>query len=820
MIDNFVQDLRYGMRSLGRNPMLAATAAVILAISIGANTTVFSLVNSILLRPLPFPDSRRVYWIAERMGRDQMEMGLGPDYYSLREENRIFEDVAAFDTTTLNWSGSEQPEQLDAALVSASFFRVLAMQPMLGRFLAAGEEGKKAPPVAVLSYTFWRSRLGSDPRVVGKTVTLDGLPHTVVGVMPQGFDYPHGTEVWKPLEMDEAEQRPRSVRSPMRTVDMLARVKTGPGAPRRAAEIVAEMARLTRAIRAEYPKEFEAAGFLNGMRISAWPLQQRLTGDLRPALLVLTGAVGLVLLIACANLANLLLARAAARQRELAVRMALGSGRSRIVRQMLTESMVLALPGGLAGIALAWLAVAALNAWKPLVLASYPRISMDLPTLAFTFGLTLVTALAFGLAPALAASAISIQDALKSAGHTQSSGRRATRLRQFLVVAELGVSLVLLIGAGLLARSFLKLSRTDLGFQTKNLLTLRLNLTGSRYRTAESQTGFYQDILGRVDRLPGVRLAAVATDLPLGGEAAFSGMTFTVVGRPPVPIAQRPSTDVTVVSPDFFRTMGIPLRGGRTFERRDTGTSADSVLVNEVFARRNFPGEEALGRSIMPPGATAPWTIVGVLGSIRGSALGATPEALVYRCTCQAHSPFLSRMKLIVRTTGDPRSTIGMVEGQVYAVDRSQPVFDVKTMDDRLADALAPQRFHLLVIGVFAAVAMILAALGVYGVMSYLVTRRTREIGIRIAMGARPKQVERLIVGESLALVVLAISMGWGAAWGLTRYLKSMLFGVTALDGATFAIMPAALAAVAIAAAFLPARRASRIDPLAALRED
>ena len=593
MFDNFVQDLRYALRGLGRDPMLAATAALILAISIGANTTVFSLVNSILLRPLPYPDSRRVYWIAERMGRDQMEVGLGPDYYSLREENRIFEDVGAYDTTTLNWSGSEKPEQLDAAQVTASFFRVLAAQPMLGRYLAAGEEGKKAPPVVVLSYTFWRSRLGSNPRVVGKTVTLDGLPNTVIGVMPQGFDYPHGTQIWKPLDIEEAEQRPRSVTRPMQFINMLARVKTlktGSEAPR----LDAEMARLTRTIRTEYPKAFETAGFLNGMRISAAPLQQRMTGDLRPALLVLTGAVGLVLLIACANLANLLLARATARRRELAVRMALGSGRSRIVRQVLTESLALALPGGLAGIAVAWLAVAALNAWKPLVLASYPRISIDLPTLVFTFGLTLVTALAFGLAPALAAAGISIQEALKSGGHTHSGGRRATRLRQFLVVAELGVSLVLLIGAGLLARSFLKLSRTDLGFPAENLLTMRLNLTGSRYRTAESQVGFYQDVLGRVGRLPGVRLAAVATDLPLSGEGAFQGMAFTVEGRPPVPMAQRPSTDVTVVSPEFFRTMEIPLRSGRFFDWRDNSTSSDRVLVNEVFARRIFPGEEAL----------------------------------------------------------------------------------------------------------------------------------------------------------------------------------------------------------------------------------
>jgi predicted permease len=822
MIENFLQDLRYAIRSLGRNPMLAVTATLILAISIGANITVFSLVNSILLRPLSFPDSRQIYWISERMGRDQLETGLGPDYYTLREENRIFEDIGAYDTATLNWSGSEQPEQLDAAQVTPSFFRVLGTQPMVGRYLAAGEQGKKAPPVVVVSYTFWRSRLGSDRRIVGKTVTLDGLSNTVIGVMPQGFDYPHGTQIWKPLEMDEAEQLPRSVMTPMRTVYMLARLKPSKGEPAARADIAVdtEMARLTRAIRAEYPKPFETAGFLNGMRISASPLQRRLTGDLRPALLVLTGAVGLVLLIACANLANVLLARAAGRQREMAVRLALGSGRRRIVAQILTESVATALPGGLAGIMIAGLAVYALNTWTPLVLASYPRISMDLPTLAFSSGLTLITALVFGLAPAMAASGISIQDALKSAGYTQSGGRRASRLRQFLVVAELGVSLVLLIGAGLLARSFLKLSRSDLGFPPQNLLTMRVNLTGARYQTAARQTEFYQNVLDRVRRLPGVRQAAFATDLPLSGEAAFSEMAFTVVGRPPVPIAQRPSADITAVSPGFFRTMGIPLHSGRIFDTRDSIASPSGVLVNEIFARRIFPGEGPIGRSIMPPGNSSPWTIVGVVGNIRGRALGAVPESLLYRCTCESQDPNRSRMRLIVRTVGDARSAIHVVEDQVFAVDRSQPVFDVKTMDQRVADALAPQRFHLLVIGSFAAIAILLAALGVYGVMSYLVTRRTREIGIRIAMGAVPRQVARLIVGESVVLAMCAITAGMGAAWGLTRYLKSMLYGMTALDAATFITMPLLLAAIAVAAAYLPARRASRIEPTIALREE
>jgi predicted permease len=454
---------RRAIRSFRRDPGLTLTATLTLALCIAANTTVFSIVNTILIRPLPFPDSDRLYWLTERLGRDQHEVGLGPDYYSLREQSRAFQEIGAFDTNSVNWTGIERPEQLDAAYVTPSFFQTLGTAPVLGRYLAAGEEGPQAPPVVVLSYSFWRSRLGSDRNVLGRKLLLAETPATVIGVMPQGFDYPRGTQIWRPMSMNRASQLPRSGMRPLRIVNMLARLRPGISDQ----QLQTELTQLTRAIRAEYPREFETAGFLDGMAVLATPLQRRIAGDLRSALLVLTGAVALVLLIACANLTNLLLARAASRSKEAAVRMALGAGRGRIVRQMLTESLALAIPGGVAGMALANLCVRSLNFWKPLVLERYPAISLDLTTLVFTFGLILVTALLVGFAPALGAANTSIQESLKAASLSQTGTRAAARSRQFLIVAELAVSLVLLIGAGLLARSFVNLARAELGFSRR-----------------------------------------------------------------------------------------------------------------------------------------------------------------------------------------------------------------------------------------------------------------------------------------------------------------------------------------------------------------
>ena len=491
-------------------------------------------------------------------------------------------------------------------------------------------------------------------------------------------------------------------------------------------------------------------------------------------------------------------------------------------------------PGGAAGIAIAAVAVAALNRYKPLVLDRYPAISLDLATLAFTSGLTLLTALVFGIAPALSASGVRIVEALKSAGHTQSGSHGAARLRRLLVVGELGISLVLLVGAGLLARSFLKLARVPIGFPTDHLVALRVNLTGRRYAPAAAQMSFYNEVLERIRRLPMVRSAAISTDIPLSGAHPYTGTVFQVEGRAPLPIAQRPQADGAMVSPDFFAVMGIPVLAGRIFDEHDTYRqtsqamidrgydphgSAAAIVVNEAFAHKIFPGEDPLGRTILS-GQNDRSTIVGVAGSIRGNSLGAEPAPLIYSCACGTGNRFLSRMAILVRTSGDPHSAIRPIGEQVYAVDRQQPVSDALTMEERLAASLAPHRFQLLLVGAFACIAILLAAAGVYGVMSYLVMRRGREIGIRIALGARPEDVLRLMLRETASLSALAIAAGLAGAWVLTRYARSMLYGITTLDPASFIVAPLVLVLAVLAATAGPAHRACRADPIAALREE
>lgn len=812
MIDNFLQDFRHALRALASDPVLALTAAATLAICIGANTTVFSIVNTVLLRPLPYPGAERLYWISMVAGKLRQDIPSGPDYYVIRKQQRLFEDVGGFSTTTVNWTGLDKPEQLDVGVVTPSFFHVFATAPLLGRYFLPGEEGPNPPRVVVLSYAFWRNHMGADPHMVGKSMVLDGLTHTIVGVMPQGFDFPYGSEIWRPMDMSESTELPVAAQRGIHIVPTLARAKPGV-APK---ELESETKRLAAECAAVYPPGIWRDDLRRGLTMSAVPLQEHIAGDLRPALLVVTGAVGLVLLIACVNLANLLLARASARQKEFAVRLALGSGRGRVIQQMLTESLVLALPGGLAGVLIAWSAVAFLNATKPAVLARYPLLAIDTRTLAFTMGLTVTTGVIFGMAPAWTAVKISIHDTLKGASRTQSGGHATERLRQILVVTELTVSLVLLIGAGLLARSFVKLATAEMGFKTEHVLTLRLNRP--RNVSSAALRSFSEEVVNRVRQLPMVQIAAASTNLPL---SQFNGAVRFGPQRHPIPLVRRPYAGYGYVSPDYFRSLGIRLEWGRTFDSRDTERAPAVLVVNEALARTVFPGEDPIGQRLVVGANNDPMgTIIGVVADTRQAALGAEPTPQIYDCMCQNMDRFMTRIALVVRTAGEPHSVIRAVEGQVYAVDHNQPITDVRTMEERVAMSLAPQRFQLVLIGTFAALALLLAAAGVYGVMSYLVTLRTREIGIRIALGARPGQVRSLVVRESLLLVLISALAGLAAAWALTRYVRSMLYGVTTLDALTFTLTPLIMAAIVVMSALGPAVRASRVDPMIALREE
>jgi putative ABC transport system permease protein len=814
ILSELAYDLRHALLGLRRDPVLALIATFTLAICIGANTTVFSLVNSILIQPLPYPKSDRVEWLtAQHLGPLHREMNLAPDYYSLREQNKVFEDVAGYWPGTVNWTGPERPEQLDAVQVSPSFFHVMGVQPVMGRALALDEEGPKAAPVVVLSYGIWHNRLGGDPQVIGRTIALNRRPTTIVGIMPQGFDFPQGAQVWTPLEFDEASQKPRQT---MHYIEIVARLKPEVTAP----TLDLEMARLTRNIRAEYPRTWQSNGFLDGMSFKALPLQAHLTGDVRPALLAFTAAAGLVLCTACANLANLLLARASSRRRDIAVRLALGSNRGRIRRQTLTESLALAVPGGVLGIVAGLFATGLLNSTQPGLLARYPAVSLDGRVLAFTFALTLVTSLVFGMAPAVEASRVSIHDALKSAGRTLSGG--SAGLRRSLVVAELSIALMMLVGGGLVLRSFLKLAHTETGFQTSRLLTMRLTLSGVASTRAERTVQFYDQLIERIGALPSTAGVAVSDRMPLSNEA-LGGARIYVSGEAPVPDEQRPVATSTWVSRDFFRTLEIPLKAGRIFDSTDGPRAADRIVVNEAFVRQALHGGDAVDREIrLGMGTARPLIIAGVVGDIRTIALGAAPTPFVYQCYCQLPDGdgFFGRANLFVRTKGDPSAAIWDVEAQIYGLDRSQPVFDVMTMDDRLDLGLAPQRFQLTLIGLLAAIAILLATAGVYGLMSYLVAQRTREIGIRIAVGASPAQVLRLMMKESVPLVLLAVALGLAGAWALTRYAQSLLYGITALDAPAYAFAPMALILAVFAASLAPARRAARVDPIDALRNE
>ena len=795
------QDLKYGLSTMRRSPGFAAVAVLTLALGIGANTAIFSVVNAVLLRPLPYRDPARLVTVLH----DGWKPVAPANFFDWREQSSSFESVAAAQLWSLTMTGQGQPEQLELLQTSAEMFRVLGVDAALGRTFASGEDQPGREHVVVLSHGFWLRRFGGAPNVVGQQVALDGEPYTIVGVMPPEFQFAPfwatHAEAWVPLNLGQRvnDRRGQSLR-------VFARLK--PGVSLEQAQ--AEMETINRRLAEQHPRENE------GLTVSVDPLHEKVVGKSRPALLIILGAVGFVLLIACANVANLMLAKSALRQREIAVRIALGAGRWRVARQLLTESLILSLAGGGAGLLLASWSNTALASLGPDTLPRVHTASLDVSVLLFTLGLSLVVGLLFGLAPALRSTKTDLSESLKSR-EGLARGRRHERVRQLLVVGEVAVSLVLLVGGGLMMRSFLRLTSVDPGFDPHGVTTATVRLAGPRYATDEQRAAFFQRLTTQLGSLPSVKSASAINHIPLGGDVWTFG--FTVEGRPVPPESQRPSAVYRVVRPDYFRTMGAVLLKGRDFTERDDATSTGVVIVNDALARRQWPGEDPLGKRItVNSEGTKTREVIGVVRDLKQGEWASEPQPEMYLPHLQAASP--RSMTLVLRTTSNELEVGPEIRREVWAIDKDLPISQVTSMDDVVSESVAQQRFNALLIGLFAATALILAAVGVYGVMSHAVAQRTHEIGVRMALGARGRDVLGMIIRQGLVLTLIGLAVGVAGALALMRVMNSLLYGVSATDPLVFGGVVLTLMLSALLACYVPARRATKVDPLIALRHD
>jgi putative ABC transport system permease protein len=807
LLGDFGQDLRYGLRTLRKNLGFTVVAVIALALGIGANSAIFSVVNAVLLRPLPYKDPERLVMVWE----DDTKHGYPNDtpaaanYIDWRDQNKVFEGMAATADQSFNLTGTGDPERLDGKRVSANFFDLLGVAPRLGRTFAPEEDAPGANRVVIMSHGLWQRRFGSDAGLVGKTINLNGEPHTVVGVMPAGFQFlSNDVELWVPIALTPQQAANRG----NHYLKVVARLKPGVALEQARAEMSAIAARLEQ----QYPEQNTELG------ASAVSLHEQVVGNIKPALLVLLGAVGFVLLVACANVANLLLARAAVRQKEIALRTALGASRMRLVRQFLTESVLLAALGGAVGLLLSVWGVTLLKSFIPESISQVKAIAVDGKVLGFTLLVTLLTGLVFGLAPAAQASKFNLNETLKEGGRDTAATGRGNLIRGILVVLEVAVSLVLLVGAGLLVNSFMRLRSVEPGFTTGNLLTMSVVLPPQKYPDQTRRLAFYTDMIRRVEALPGVRSAAVTNWIPLVMQGDSVGVT--VEGQPAPGPGKMPIVVTRVISPHYFGTMGIQLLEGRGFEEgRERVDSPCAVVVSQTTARHFGPDESPLGKRLTPGTPENPddWCqVVGVARDVRQFDLAAEPRAQMYLSNAQAS--FFPPRHLVVKTDADPLTLAPAVRKAVWEVDRDQPVSNVRTMEDVLSESLARQRFSTMLLGIFAGVALVLAAVGIYGVMSYSMAQRTREIGIRMALGAQKRDVLRLAVGQGLKLVSIGVLIGLAGALALTRVMTSLLFGVSATDPTTLVTISLVIVCVALLASYIPARRATKVDPLIALR--
>jgi len=820
MLTTLWQDIRYGARMLLKNPGITFVVILALALGIGANTAIFSVVNAVLLRPLPYEESDRLMFLNEKSQvLDEMSISY-PNFADWRSQNHVFEKIGVYNRNSYNLTGFGEAERIPTAQVSADLFSALRANAAIGRVFTNEEDKPGATPVVVLGHNLWQRRFGGQSSILNQALTFNGKSYTVIGVMPQGFQYPSRAEMWVPVGQLSGDPN-WQLRGNHPGLYAVARLK--PGAT--LAQAQADMDNIAANLERQYPDTNA------GNRVRIRPLLEIFVSDVRGTLWVLFGAVAFVLLIACANIANLLLARAKARQKEMAIRAAMGAGRWRICRQLLTESVLLALVGGTLGLLVARWGLALILYVSPDAIPRWREINLDWKVLAFTIGVSLLTGILFGLVPALQAGEVDVHETLKETGRG-TSGRHW--LRSSLVVVEVATTLVLLIGAGLMIRSFYRLQAVNPGFSYDHLTSFTITLPQKKYAKEEQRGDFFKRLLENIRGLPGVEAAAAASGLPLGNNGWQT--SFVIDGKPLPPRDQTPLMEACTVTPDYFRAMNIPLLRGRYFNDQDNRSflagydlsklnegerliaGANAIVIDEEFARRHWPNEDAVGKRIkFGTDDKAPvTTVVGIVGRVKMEGLSQDSNRV------QGYFPFaqlpFNGMTVIVKASGDPKQLIAAARAQVKAVDPDQPIYGIRTMDEIRAESVAPERLNLTLLSIFAGLALVLAIVGIYGVMSYTVTQRTHEIGIRMAIGAQPRDVFKLVIGQGMTLALIGVALGLVGAFGLTRLMATMLFGVEPTDPATFASIAVLLTAVALVACYIPGRRATKVDPVVSLR--
>jgi len=804
-VDTLRRDLQYAFRMMCGRPSYTLLALIALALGIGATSAIFSVVNGTLLRPLPYHDAQRLVWISgtNPPAGIKEESASGPDFLDWRGQNRSLEDVACFSGWQPVLTGQGAPERIPGGRVSATLFRLLGVPALRGRTFGPEDDQPGKSQAVVLSYGLWQRSFGGVPQVVGKSITLNGDLFTVVGVMPATFLYPSASasEIWTVYDTASLSKRGRRADH----LGVIGRLKNGI----ELSQALADLNAVAAALEARYPETN------TNWRIVAMPLLDRAIGRMKPALYVLFGAVGLLLLIACTNVASLLVVRGMARQKEIALRAALGAARRRVVRQLLTESVLLAAIGGALGLAVAWIGVKGLVAVSPADIPRIRNVGIDGVVLGFTSLVSILTGVFFGFVPALQLSQPDVAETLKEGSRGATQGRRSTRARNVLTVSELSLAAVLLIGAGLLVRSYLRLLAVNPGFRTEQLLTFRLSLPAAKYSDDVRIAAFYERALQRIRAVPGVVDVGAASDPPF---LAANYLSFRVQGRAPLPPGANQDAQTSVATPDYFKVMGVPLVRGRLFSERDSRQATLAAVISESMARRYWPNEDPVGRRIAIDGSDnhPNWReIIGVVADTRSESLGELPYPQLYLPYAQLPQ---RSMTVMVRTAGKPLSVLPDIRAALYSVDQEQPLHAVSTMEEILSASIAQQRLSMLLLFVFALLALVLAGVGVYGVMSHIVGQRTQEIGIRMALGARPLDVLRMIMGQGMTLAAIGILAGALAAVGLARLIAGMLYGIEATDPATFVSVVAVLAAASFLACYVPARRATRVDAAIALR--